>query len=168
MNLIAEFEHFEAMRPRANPARETETTAFIQDLSERGILQDFSDVDWLKLAEKLNLTDDQYAAMFEGTASWIVPEPESVPAQEPADWPDEIPKQAREGSSSAPATRGNPPEDGGAVRGTPRFDKLLAALVDEWEFSKAELRAVESIRIIDGNFEIKTAESRSWQIVVED
>lgn len=159
MNLIAEFEHFEAMRPRANPAREAETTAFIQDLSERGILQDFSDVDWLKLAERLDLTDDQYAAMFEGTASWIVPEQYPVAIQESADWPDEVPNPALRKSIVGPS---------GAVRGTAEFENLLNELNEEWEFSRKELRSVDAIRKVDGEFEILTNGSKTWQIVVED
>ena len=164
MNLIAEFEHFEAMRPRANPAaREAETTAFVQDLAERGILQDFSDVDWLKLAERLGLTDDQYAALFEGTASWIVPEPEAVPDQEPADWPDEVPRGT---ASSAPVTRGNPPES--AVRGSREFGILLRELLNEWELSRREINRIDEIRKVGNEFEIRSAGSRTWEQLVDE
>lgn len=162
MNLIAEFEHFEAMRPRANPARETETTAFIQDLSERGILQDFTDVDWLKLSEKLGLTDDQYAALFEGTASWIVPEPEAVPDQESADWPDETPSAK---ASSASATRGNSTEE--ALRGTPEFKKLLRALDAEWELEQRDLDKIEAIRMDGDEFEVRDRGSDTWETIAE-
>jgi hypothetical protein len=163
MNLIAEFERFQATHPQANPVRESETTAFIQHLSEVGTLGDFTDVDWLRLAEKLGLTDDQYAAMFEGTASWIIQEPIPVQDQEYADWPDELPHGT---SSSAPVTRGNPPKS--AVRGSREFGILLRELMDEWELSRRTVDRIDEIRKVGRDFEIRMAGSRTWEQLVEE
>jgi hypothetical protein len=90
-DLIAVFQKFQRSY-RDNPDDEKETTVFIRHLKEEGILGEFTEVDWFKLAQKLELTDDEFGVMFEGTASWIIDEPVMPSRQEPADWPDEVPR----------------------------------------------------------------------------
>ena len=171
MNLIAEFERFKASSVRRNPSRgESETTAFMQHLSEEGILQDFTDVDWLKLAERLEMTDDQYAAMFEGTASWILPESLSVARQEPADWPDELPQQGartiKTMANPAPATRGISSKS--ARRGTPEFEDLMDEVEDDWELDEEELENIVEVRRAGDSFEIRMKGETEWELLEEE
>lgn len=94
MSLISEFDHWKRNRALQNPdSGESVKTAFIQHMAEEKKLLDYTEVDWLALAEKLGLSDDQFGAMMEGVASWIPEEPVPPSEQQPADWPDEIPKK---------------------------------------------------------------------------
>jgi hypothetical protein len=102
-DLIAEFQKFRRTY-RSNPDVEKETTVFIRHLKDEGILGTYTDGDWLKLAEKLEMTDDEFGVMFEGTASWIIDEPIMPSKQEPADWPDEIPRASTVSSRPSPAS----------------------------------------------------------------
>ena len=171
MNLIAEFERFEVSRPRRKPGRgESQTTAFMQHLDEEGLLQDFTDADWFKLAERLGMTDDQYAAMFEGTASWVVPEPEAVEDQPPADWPDEVPRQ---GGNSAPVTRGNPGKKTfhsgpTARRGTPAFEDLMEEMLEEWDLEEDLADNIVELRRYEDTFEYRLKGCSTFEVLVDD
>jgi hypothetical protein len=161
MNLISEFERFKSTHVLPNPGGMSETTAFMQHLDEEGTLGEFTDADWLKLAEKLGLTDDQYAAMFEGTASFIVADPTPITEQVPVEWPDELPKN----TGTASAVVRNPGQH--ARRGDENFDELVDKLDDEWELGKKVIRSITEIRIVKGVFEIKVEGSDVWEEIVE-
>lgn len=171
MNLIAEFERFEASRVKGNPGREeSRTTSFMQYLAEEGTLQEYTDADWLRLSQLLGMTDDQYAAMFEGTASWVVPEPEAVEDQPAADWPDEVPRPRVD---SPPVTRGNPGKRGfhsgpTARRGTRQFDELLAEMLEEWDVEEDLVDDIVELRRYEDTFEYRLKGHAEWELLEDD
>jgi hypothetical protein len=104
-SLIEKFERFQRGRYSQNPPGESPITAFVRHMAEEKELLTYGETDWLKLAEKLDLSDDQYGQLMEGVASWI-PEEDTPPSrQEPADWPDEVPKGSGIPAAQNPSVR---------------------------------------------------------------
>lgn len=170
MNLISKFEAFRRTHVSPNPGQESELTQFTQSLAERDELKDFTDLDWLELSRNLGLDDDQYAALLEGTATWLVKEPAQITDQKAADWPDELPAEARTSSRITPnparATRGISPKQ--ARRGTPEFDDLMADLEDEWELDDDELDEIVEIRRAGDEFEVRYKGETRWELIEEE
>lgn len=169
-SLVEKFERFRREHLAPNPGRESELTAFTQQLSADDELGEYTDEDWLALSRKLGLNDDQYAALMEGTASWIVDEPESITQQPASDWPDEVPKEAgistETRSNPARATRGISSKQ--ARRGTPEFDDLMGALEDEWELDDEELDDIVEIRRAGNEFEVRYKGETRWELIEEE
>jgi hypothetical protein len=170
MDLVHRFERFRRTHLAPNPEREAELTAFTRKLSEDGELGEYTDEDWLTLSRKLGLSDDQYAALMEGAASWIVDEPESITKQPSSDWPDEIPRAA--GTTSKPAanparaTRGISSKS--ARRGTPEFDEMMEDLEADWELDEEELDNIVEIRRAGDSFEIRLKGSDRWELIEDE
>lgn len=169
-NLVDKFEQFRRAHLAPNPPRGSELTAFTRQLSEDGELGEYSDVDWLALSRKLGLNDDQYAALMEGTASWIVDEHEPITEQPTADWPDEVPADAEKTAQ----TRANPARVSRGIsrkqarRGTPEFDDLMAELEDEWELDDEELDNIVEVRRAGDSFEIRLKGETEWELLEDE
>jgi hypothetical protein len=170
MDLVYKFERFRRSHVAPNPEREAELTAFTRKLSEDGELGEYTDEDWLTLSRKLGLNDDQYAALMEGTASWIVDEPESITKQPSSDWPDEVPREARAASKPSEnpgrATRGISSKS--ARRGTQEFDDLMQEVEDEWELDDEELDNIVEVRRAGDSFEIRLKGEDRWELLEDD
>jgi len=170
MNLVDKFERFRRSHLAPNPPRGSELTAFTRQLSEDGELGEYTDEDWLTLTRKLGLNDDQYAALMEGTASWIVDEPESITEQPASDWPDEIPGSAEKGvqprSNPVRVTRGISSKS--ARRGTQEFDDLMDELEDEWELDEEELDNIVEVRRAGDSFEIRFKGEDRWELLEDE
>jgi hypothetical protein len=170
IDLVHRFEHFRRTHLAPNPEREAELTAFTRKLSEDGELGEYTDEDWLALSRKLGLNDDQYAALMEGTASWIVDEPESITKQPSSDWPDEVPRVA--GTTSRPAA--NPARVGRGIssksarRGTREFDEMMEELEYDWELDDEELDNIVEIRRAGDSFEIRLKGEDRWELIEDD
>jgi hypothetical protein len=93
VDLMREFQAFQSAVPAANPTSESQQTAFLAFLAERGTIN-ASESDWDAFGEANGMTPDEVNTMIEDAAGWLVPS-DDVEHQETANFPPEEPMEIK-------------------------------------------------------------------------